>query len=58
MHKPEIHLDVARARHAELLREARAGQLAARLAAGRDAERRALTARLRKLVLSPSGPAR
>jgi hypothetical protein len=61
MHKPETHMDVARARHAELLREARAGELAARMAAGRDADRRALLARLRKrasIVLSPSAEPR
>jgi len=47
MQQPETHLDLARARHSDLLRQARAGELAARLAAGRREERRSLAIRLR-----------
>jgi hypothetical protein len=47
MQQPETHLDVVRARHSDLLRQARAGELAARLAAARRAERRSLAVRLR-----------
>ena len=46
MHQPETHLDLARARHSDLLRLARTGELAARLAAGRREERRSFLARL------------
>jgi hypothetical protein len=48
MQQPETHLDVVRARHSDLLRQARAGELAARLAAGRREERRSLAVRLRR----------
>jgi hypothetical protein len=48
MQQPETHLDVVRARHSDLLRQARAGELAARLAASRRSERRSLAARLRR----------
>ena len=47
MQQPETHLDYVRERHGDLLRQARAGELAARLAAGRREERRALAIRLR-----------
>ena len=47
MQQPETHLDLVRARHGDLLRQARAGELAARLAAGRREERRSLAVRLR-----------
>jgi hypothetical protein len=47
MQQPETHLDVVRARHSDLLRQARAGELAARLAAVRREERRSLAVRLR-----------
>jgi antitoxin (DNA-binding transcriptional repressor) of toxin-antitoxin stability system len=47
MHQPEIHLDVTRARHGDLLRLARTGELAARLAAARREERRSFLTRLR-----------
>lgn len=47
MQQPETHLDVVRARHSDLLRQARAGELAARLAASRREERRSLAVRLR-----------
>jgi hypothetical protein len=48
MQQPERHLDVVRARHSDLLRQARAGELAARLATSRLDERRSLLIRLRK----------
>ena len=47
MQQPEIHLDVARARHSDLLRLARSGELAARLAAARREDRRSFLTRLR-----------
>jgi hypothetical protein len=47
MHQPEIHRDVVRDRHSDLLRQARAGELASRLGAARQAERRMFLARLR-----------
>jgi len=47
MHQPEIHLDHVRDRHSELLRLARTGELATRLAASRREERRSLLARVR-----------
>jgi hypothetical protein len=48
MQQPETHLDVVRARHSDLLRQARAGELAAQLAAGRRDDRRRLAVRLRR----------
>jgi hypothetical protein len=47
MHQSEAHLDYVRARHSDLLRLARSGELAARLAAERREERRSFLARLR-----------
>jgi hypothetical protein len=47
MQQPETHLDLVRARHSDLLRQARAGELAARLAVGRREERRSLAIHLR-----------
>jgi hypothetical protein len=47
MLQPDIHRDLVRARHSDLLREARAGQLARRLAAARREERRSFLNRLR-----------
>ena len=47
MLRPETHLDVVRQRHSDLLRQARAGELAARLAAARREERRSFLSRLR-----------
>ena len=47
MQHPETHLDFVRQRHGDLLRQARTGELAARLAAGRREERRSLAIRLR-----------
>jgi hypothetical protein len=46
MLQPEIHRDLVRARHSDLLRQARAGELAARIAAARREERRSLLLRL------------
>jgi len=47
MLQPETHLDVVRERHSDLLRQARSGELAARLAASRREERRLLVMRRR-----------
>ena len=47
MLQPDIHRDLVRARHSDLLRQARAGELATRLAASRREERRSFLARLR-----------
>jgi hypothetical protein len=57
MHQPENHLDIVRARHSDLLRQARAGELATRLAAGRRAERRSLVERVRRREAPPASPA-
>lgn len=43
---PETHIKVHEQRHADLLRQARHGELAAELAAGRRIERRTFLARL------------
>jgi hypothetical protein len=43
---PEAHLDMVRQRHSDLLRQARAGELAMRLAETRREERRSFLARL------------
>lgn len=45
---PQTHMNVHEQRHADLLRQARHGELAAELAAGRRAERRSFLARLWK----------
>jgi hypothetical protein len=47
MLQPDIHLDVVRERHSDLLREAREGQLALRVRDARRDERRSFLARLR-----------
>jgi hypothetical protein len=47
MLQPEIHRDLVRERHSELLRQARAGELATRVAAARREERRSFLAWLR-----------
>ena len=47
MQQPERHLDIVRARHGDLLREARAGELAVRLAASRREDKRRLRLRRR-----------
>lgn len=47
MLNPETQLDLIRARHSDLLREARAGELARRLGESRRDERRTFLARLR-----------
>lgn len=48
MLQPEAHRDVVRERHSDLLRQARAGELAARLGGARQDERRSYLARLRQ----------
>jgi hypothetical protein len=48
MLRPETHLDIVRQRHRELMRQARAGELAKRLAAARREERRSFLSRLRR----------
>lgn len=57
MQQPETHLDLVRARHSDLLRQARAGELAARLAAGRREERHSLALRLRGPEARRTSPA-
>ena len=52
MLQPEVHRDVVRERHSDLLRQARAGELATRLGEARRDERRSFLARLRR----PSDP--
>jgi hypothetical protein len=47
MLQPETHRDVVRERHSDLLRLARAGELAAELGTARAEERRSFLARLR-----------
>ncbi|MGH3024451.1 MAG: hypothetical protein ACRDNI_12405 [Gaiellaceae bacterium] len=55
MQHPDQHLDVVHARHSDLLRQARNGELAARLAVARREERRWL--RLRRSENGPSASA-
>jgi hypothetical protein len=43
---PDTHRDLVRERHSELLRQARAGELAQRLGTARRDERRSFLARL------------
>ena len=45
MLQPEAHRDVVRERHSDLLRQARTGELAARVGEFRRAERRSFLAR-------------
>ena len=47
MLQPEVHRDVVHERHADLLRQARTGELSARVGETRRAERRSFLARLR-----------
>ena len=47
MQHPDVHLDYTRSRHSDLLRRARAGELASRMAESRSAERRFFLARRR-----------
>ncbi|HSE81510.1 MAG TPA: hypothetical protein VLA87_07405 [Gaiellaceae bacterium] len=56
MLQPETHLDVVDQRHSDLLREARTGELAVRLATARRRERRSLLARLRQAPERPESP--
>ena len=59
MQHPETHLDYTRTRHSDLLRRARAGELANRLAESRSDERRFFLARRRneRTPCQPSTPA-
>ena len=59
MQHPETHLDYTRTRHSDLLRRARAGELATRLAESRSDERRFFLARRRhqRTPCQPSTPA-
>jgi hypothetical protein len=57
MQHPETHLDYTRTRHSDLLRRARAGELANRLAESRSDERRFFLARRRERTpCQPSAP--
>lgn len=49
----EAHLDAVRERHSDLLRQARAGELAQRLGAARREERRSFLYRLRAATKPP-----
>lgn len=53
MQQSEAHLDYVRARHRDLLRLARSGELAARMAETRRDERRSFLARLRREPKQP-----
>ena len=55
MQQLDAHSDYVRARHSDLLRQARSGELAARLAASRREDRRSLVSRLQ--ARSASGAA-
>ena len=57
MQQPETHLDLVRDRHSDLLRQARAGELATRLAVSRRDERRLHAIRLRAREPRPVAPA-
>ena len=48
MQRPDVHRDYVRERHADLLRLARAGELAARIGEARREERRTFLARLQR----------
>jgi hypothetical protein len=57
MQHPDVHLDYTRSRHSDLLRRARAGELASRLAASRSEERRFFLARRRdRTSCQPAAP--
>ncbi len=58
MQHPDVHLDYTRTRHSDLLRRARAGELAQRLAESRSDERRFFLARRRneRAPCHPSTP--
>jgi hypothetical protein len=47
MQHPDVHLDYTRSRHSDLLRRARAGELASKLAESRSVERRFFLAQRR-----------
>ena len=46
MHGPGMHRDYVAERHSDLLRHARAGELAARIGVSREQERRSFLARI------------
>jgi hypothetical protein len=52
MQRPDAHRDYVRERHSDLLRRARAGELAARIGEARREERRTFLARLREASAS------
>jgi hypothetical protein len=52
MQQHDVHRDYVRARHSDLLRLARAGELAARIGEARREERRTFLARLRQASAS------
>jgi hypothetical protein len=56
MQNPDVHLDYSRSRHSDLLRRARTGELASRLAESRNDERRLFLARRRERTPQPSTP--
>lgn len=56
MQQSEAHLDYVRARHSDLLRLARSGELAACMAATRRNERRSFLARLSGQRREPCQP--
>ena len=54
MQHPDVHLDYTRSRHSDLLRRAREGELASRMAESRSAERRFFLARRRERAHVPT----
>jgi hypothetical protein len=58
MQHPDVHLDYTRSRHSDLLRRARVGELASKMAQSRSDDRRFFLARRRDLALrrQPSTP--
>ena len=59
MQHPDVHLDYTRSRHSDLLRRAREGELASRMAESRSDERRFFLVRRRdqRTPCRPSTPA-
>jgi hypothetical protein len=56
MHSPAVHRDYVLERHSDLLRQARAGELSARIEASREHDRRSFLARLhrKRAVVHPA----
>jgi len=54
MQHPDVHLDYTRSRHSDLLRRAREGELASRMAESRSDERRFFLARRRERAHVPT----